>query len=429
MVPLHPTDRDEIRSATFSPHDAVYLAECLYLRDAARSLVMPGLSPEQLADLGFAWVCRQVILDPWLVPINPREHMVPVLSPAHILRRGSGSGLERMYVFLALLQQMGLKGCLIGPPSAAANPATYIAFAADKKTVLTGAPRGPFWAVGVRVERGMKPDIKLYDPWRGEAFPATWNELRSNPGSHTAWFDDPATVSGIRPDDLKTASVCLAVPVNSLSPRMAMMEKKLKEQVDVKLGVNPEEFRTAFAEAKPAFWNPPGDNFAYGRAARAFLPIEQGGEADRFNPAGQALYRRVHPRAVAARRASRTGRAAPESGRARRRQGTNSAARHGSVLRRVHTSPDAARTRPARSVPGRLEDPGSAPGRVRKVAPPGAQHAGFGTEDPRVGGAAPTELYRSLGSDPNARALHRRPLGFAGDRTRGRPRGGRGRSG
>ncbi len=67
LVPLHASDREEIRSATFSPHDPVYLAECLYLRDAARSLAIPGLTPEQLADLGFAWVCRQVVLDPWLV--------------------------------------------------------------------------------------------------------------------------------------------------------------------------------------------------------------------------------------------------------------------------------------------------------------------------------------------------------------------------
>ena len=38
IVPLHSTDRDEIRPAAFTPHDPVYLAECLYLRDAARSL-------------------------------------------------------------------------------------------------------------------------------------------------------------------------------------------------------------------------------------------------------------------------------------------------------------------------------------------------------------------------------------------------------
>ena len=43
----------------------------------------------------------------------------------------------------------------------------------------------------------------------------------------------------------------------------------------------------AFPEPKPAFWNPAGDEFAYGRAARTFLPKDQGGDADRFNPAGR----------------------------------------------------------------------------------------------------------------------------------------------
>src|SRR6185369_7843073 len=68
VVPLNAGDREEIRGSTFTPHDPVYMAECLYLRDAARSLALPGLKPEQLADLGFAWVCREVLLTPWLTP-------------------------------------------------------------------------------------------------------------------------------------------------------------------------------------------------------------------------------------------------------------------------------------------------------------------------------------------------------------------------
>ena len=290
VVPLHASDRDEIRAAAFSAHDPVYLAECLYLRDAARSLAVPGLSNEQLADLGFAWVCRQVMLDPWLVDIEPGVQMGTAIPTAQILRRGSGSGLERMYVFLALLQQMGLDGCLLGPPGMAGTFAGYVAFTPDKKTVLTGSPRGPFWAVGVRVERDKKAAVKLYDPWRGEAFPATLGELRAKPDSYKTWFEDRAAVSGMTSGDAKGAVVYLAVPVNSLAPRLAMLERKLKQTVDVKLAINPAELRDRFPDPKPTFWNPPEDRFAYGRVARAFMPTDQGGEADRYDPRGRVLH-------------------------------------------------------------------------------------------------------------------------------------------
>jgi hypothetical protein len=283
VVPMQASDRDEIRSATFSPYDPAYLAECLYLRDAARSLTIAGLSPERLAEIGFAWVCRQVALDPWLVEIRPGLQISTALPPAHVLRRGSGSGLERMYVFLALLQQLGLDGCLVGPPGAAET------YAPDKKKGLTGAPRGPFWAVGVRIEKDKKGDVALFDPWRGEAFPATLNQLRASPDSYKTWFESSAGTSGTTAADLKEAAIYLAVPVNSLAPRIAMLEKKLKD-VDVKLAINPVELRSRFPDPQPSFWNPPDDRFAYGRAARTFLPVDQGGEADRSDPAGRALH-------------------------------------------------------------------------------------------------------------------------------------------
>ena len=182
-----------------------------------------------------------------------------------------------MYVFLALLQQMGLDGCLIGP-SGAGPVGSYNAVSPDRKTYLTGGPTGPFWAVGVRVETDKKPDIKLYDPWRGEAFPATFSRLRANPEAHKEWFASPANLSGVVPEDLTKAAVFLAIPVNSLAPRMATLEKKLNELVDVKLAIDPLALRARFADPKPVYWNPPDDRFAYGRAARMFLPVDMGAQ-------------------------------------------------------------------------------------------------------------------------------------------------------
>jgi len=194
-----------------------------------------------------------------------------------------------MYVFLALVQQMGLDGCLVGPPDAAKLTAGYLAIAPDE-SIQTGAPRGPFWAVGVRIEADNKPDIKLYDPWRGEAFPATFSKLKTDSSAYKNWFEDRAAVSGVSSEDIRGAHVFLTASVNALSPRMAMLDRKLKDAVDAKLVIDPAVMRDRFSDPKPAFWNPPNDRNAYPRTARMFLPVDQGGAADRTDPNGRAVY-------------------------------------------------------------------------------------------------------------------------------------------
>jgi hypothetical protein len=287
IVPLNAQDRDEIRGAGFTAHDSVYLAECFYLRDAARSIAIPGLSPERLADHGFAWVCRQVYLNPWLIDTGNRISAA-ALSPPYVLRRGNGTALERMYVFLALMQQLEIDACLIGPPDAGAVERQN-ALSPEGKPFLPGGPARPFWAVGIRVEKDKQADIKLYDPWRASAFPATLSQLKSMPEAHQAWFADAANLSGVKAEDVKAATVYLAAPVNALAPRMVILEKKLAPTADVKLAVDPSALRARFPDPKPNFWNPLEDRFAYGRAARTFLPVDQGG-ADRTEDTFQRLY-------------------------------------------------------------------------------------------------------------------------------------------
>src|SRR5262249_35356060 len=60
VVPLTPLDLAELRPASFTGLDEAYLADCFYLRDAAQSLGIAGQTPARRAELGFAWVCRQV---------------------------------------------------------------------------------------------------------------------------------------------------------------------------------------------------------------------------------------------------------------------------------------------------------------------------------------------------------------------------------
>lgn len=291
-VPLSPADREEIRGGAFSGPDAAYLADCFYLRDAARSLGLTGVPPERQADLAFAWVCRQVYVCPWLRRLDQQTFQTTALPPTAVLRRGSGSALERMYVFLALLQQLELDGCLIGGPTLAPVTADFrVNIAVETPQALAAvvavAPRGPFWAVGVRVGN----DVRLYDPWRGTAFPVTLNQLRANPDAAKGWFEDRANASGATLDDAKKATVYLAVPVNALSARMAAFEANLKGELGVKVAFDLKGLgakRAAFPDPKPAFWNPPGEPFAYGRAARSYLPTDMGGSDS--GPPGGRLY-------------------------------------------------------------------------------------------------------------------------------------------
>lgn len=287
-VRLHPGDLQEVKQSAFTNLDAVYLAECFYLADAARSLDAAGVPEARQAELAFAWVCRQVYLSPWLVPAPRGGLMGTALPPGYVLRRGYGSGLERAYVFLALLQQLGIDGCLVGPPDAADKPSNAIPTGADGKP-LTGSPKGPFWAVGARVGG----DVLLFEPWRGERFPGTLAALRANPDPLKPWFDDKSW--GVTPDDVKKATVFLAAPASAMAPRLELMEAKLKADALVRLAINPARLRDRFTAAPPAgpglpaadvrFWNPPeADRFAYVRALPTFLPLAEGG-TDRSDPA------------------------------------------------------------------------------------------------------------------------------------------------
>jgi hypothetical protein len=293
VVPLSADDAKEIRGAAFTDYDAVYLTDCFYLRDAANSLALAGLPPQRRAELAFDWVCRQVYLHPWVVRQGANSFATTALPPTAVLRRGFGSGLERMYVFLALLQQLDLDACLVGGPGGGRSTVPFTLAGAGqvpdtpaaREAVAARAPRGPFWAVGVLVGS----DVRLFDPWRGRPFPMTLAQLRADPGAARAWFEDKANASGATVEDAKKATAFLAVPVSSLAPRMAALDAHLRRELGLRASFDPVALRAAFPDPKPAFWNAPDDPFAYGRAGRSYLPAEMGG-SDRTEQSPMRLY-------------------------------------------------------------------------------------------------------------------------------------------
>jgi hypothetical protein len=281
LLRLRDDEVKEVRPASFTGLDPVYLAECLYLRDAARSLDVGGLPPSRQAELAFAWVCRQVVLQPWVSADAGRPVVMPPVPPTAVLRRGSGSGLERAYVFLALLQQLDLDGALVGPPEAADRDWTYRPDRSD------GLPRGPFWAVGVRAGA----DVLLFDPWRGEPVPGpsgqgvgTLAQVKPNPDQLKAWREDKSNPWKVSIDEVKASVPFLAVPLSAVAPRMKRLEEELRSDLPVRLAADPVAQRQRFeTQAKlPGlkFWNPPAEEFSYTRVLGSFTPTEEGGTAN-----------------------------------------------------------------------------------------------------------------------------------------------------
>jgi hypothetical protein len=275
VVPLSDADLAELRPAGYSNFDPNYLADAYYFRDIARALEAPPGDPVKQADAAFAWLGRQVVLQQHFVPVGQNQvQLLPPAPPSAVLRRGSGSGLERAFAFLAILQQLGLDACLVGPADAAVQPGAW-----TPKGGRVG--KGPFWAVGLRAGA----DVILYDPWAGEKLPATLAAVTADPGVLKAWAD--ARKWDVAPETLKASVPFLAVPLSALAPRMALLDRKLdpnpeRPSGEPRLAVDPVALRDRFAkDAKlpgTKFWNPPADPFAFPRGLLNFTPIDDGGK-------------------------------------------------------------------------------------------------------------------------------------------------------
>ena len=283
LLKLTDDEIKELRSASYANLDSLYLAECLYIREAVRALDVAKSPPAEQARIAFDWVCRQVVLSPWVLQISKEQKIVALAPPAAILRRGSGSGLERSYAFLAVLQQLGLDGCLIGPPDAGAKPASTPYALAEKD-----APKGPFWAVGVR----SGADVLVFDPWSGTALSGpdgkigTLSQVKANPDLVKSW--------GVSADVAKSSKAFLAVPLSGTAPRMQRLEAVLKTDTATRLATNPKALRDRFVgdakQADAAFWNVPGDPFSFTTRIGGFYTVSEGGLAQDRDDALSVVY-------------------------------------------------------------------------------------------------------------------------------------------
>lgn len=270
-----PADWAEVTSTSFTKLDPQYLVECQFFREAVRSLDLSELPPEEKAKQTFDWVCRLMYVGPSTIEGPQGTTILPPSPGGYAFRRGWGTGLERAYAFLSALQQVGLDGCLIGPPGSDVKP--WVTAVPD--VAVNAIPPAPFWAVGVRVDKS----ILVFSPWRGEAASgpngrvATLAEVKANPDALKGWFD-----ANLSADIVKTSEPFLALPISAVATRWATFETKMSG--DLNLFVDPIAMRDAFGP-NVKFWCPvnPSD---YSRVLASFLPVADGG---RDQGAGQQV--------------------------------------------------------------------------------------------------------------------------------------------
>jgi hypothetical protein len=257
---LTPAESAELGQATFSQTDAAYLQECLLVRAGVRALKIDARPPLDRARMGFDWACRLVYLDdrtPW--PANPWT----------TLEGGSGVALSRAYVVLAVWQQLGLDGCLVGP-TAMKTTASYTTTPTvfDLRTAYS-----PVRACGIQIGG----DVFLFDAAGGRA-------LATADGKGVLTLaqaqQKPDAVSGFDADEVKTWRPYLAPPLPGLARRMEWLQQRNPGGTDVKLYVSLAARRERTGGSLPEVWNPTGDSFSASRILARFTGEEASGRTN-----------------------------------------------------------------------------------------------------------------------------------------------------
>lgn len=207
------------------------------------------------AATAFAWVDRQVQLQ------QGREDLLP---PPFVLRRGWGTALDRSLVFLALLEQLGIPGCLVGDPR-----------------------EGEFylWACGALIGN----HLYLFEPRLGVPFPgpggkgiATLAAVRQQPELLRPFSLEEKGPYDVTAKQVQQARLYLVCPLSALAPRMRYLEEQLAVSgPGVALAVAPADRLRRFQEAaghQAGTSKPEVQLLADATGMlRRFLPTEEGG--------------------------------------------------------------------------------------------------------------------------------------------------------
>jgi hypothetical protein len=254
---LDPAELTEVGTTSYTLLDAHYLEQCFLIRDAARALDLEDLSPRERAAAAFGWTVREV---------NLRETGEPLLPVTFVLRRAWGTSADRSLVFLALLRQLGIDGCLVSVPAAAGGPPRELAGAVIGKDIYVFDTR-----------------LGLPLPGPGGKGIATLAELRAKPEVLSALAIDDSHRYDVSADQLRRAELRAAPPLSALAPRMKHLENLLPASGRPVLYTDPAALLEQIKQAAGPAGVPvttglaPSDSSAPIVVLRRCLPPEEGG--------------------------------------------------------------------------------------------------------------------------------------------------------
>ncbi len=263
---LYPNELQEVEAPSFATAaDAYHLDSAFLFHDVARFLEVTGSTPLEQAKTCFEWVMRRIHLfdesDEWL-------------PPAHVLRRGFGNHRDRALVFIELMRQFQVEGCVI----VADYPKEW---------------HSPL-LVGLLLTEADKQEVFLFDPRLGTPVaPAKTSAPKDKDGGGeeksgvATWTQADAdrtllAASGFAADSAQKLQILLAPPLAALAPRMRYLEIALSATDQIVLHQDfAKSWRNFERHGPVAVWNERGDPKTPPpspvRALRLILPLDDGG--------------------------------------------------------------------------------------------------------------------------------------------------------
>jgi hypothetical protein len=227
VMRLTPAELGEVSQTNFTSTDGWYLSECLLIRAGVKSLRLETRPPLEQAQLSFDWVSRLIYID---------DRAGRPVNPWLTYEIGWASPISRAYAVLAAWQQLGLDGCVVGPPALKDTESVSI----DPRDPTSMPAYAPVRACGVKIGK----DLFLFNPTTGKAFPTA-------DGKGVLTLADarakPDLVAGQKPaDEAKDWRPFLCPPLSALSTRIRWLEKYNPGNLGVKLHSDVREQQAAF---------------------------------------------------------------------------------------------------------------------------------------------------------------------------------------
>jgi hypothetical protein len=272
----------EVESGSFTLLDAQHLDLCFLLHDAARSLELEGLSQPEQAAAAFAWVVRGIRL------LQRNEDLLP---PQFVLRRGWGTARERALAYVALLEQLGIPGCILAIPAEDSDQPRLWACGAlasldnGKKAVLLFDPHcglplpGPSGPASGELAAAFRRALPIHAE-KGRQI-ATLADVRAHPELLEVFHIDDKHRYDVSAAQLQHVRIAAPGMLSGLAPRMRYLEEQLTGMNGTpRLALDPVQLVAAWTAVAGEQGGSPVEVAIWGdgtRAQREFWPSEEGG--------------------------------------------------------------------------------------------------------------------------------------------------------